>query len=402
MKILLVNAVNDMLSTGRFYSELNQYLNKNGHSCFVAYSTGRQTEKSFRISSTIECKIHALLSRITGMQGYFSAVSTRKLINYIKRYQPDIVHLGNLHANYINLPQLLDYLGKMNIATVVTLHDCWLYTGKCTHYTSIECSKWKTGCYNCPMLKEDHNSWFFDKTPRLWNDKKKQFSAISRLAVIGVSEWITNEAKQSFLGQASIVKRIYNGIDVSRFRPVRNKELKKELGISGCKMILGIATAWSNKKGLDKFIELSSELEIDERIVLVGTMSNNIQLPSNIISIPLTNTVRKLVAFYNEADVLLQLSEEETFGKVVAEALACGTPVITNNKTANPELVNSSCGIVLENTTKQNIRQALDEVLSRGKQYYSNSCVAHATQNFNKEKCVQEYLRTYLKLERMI
>lgn len=402
MKILIVNAVNDILSTGRFCSEVKDYLTKNGHSCFVAYATGRKTENSFCISSYIECKIHALMSRMTGMQGYFSKRSTQKLLNFIKNYQPDIVHLNNLHANYINLPRLLDYLAEKNIATLITLHDCWLYTGKCTHYTTIQCMKWKEGCFGCPKLKEDHNSWFFDNTPIMWSDKKKKFSCISNLAVIGVSEWITNEAKQSFLGNAKIIKRIYNGIDLSTFRPVTSNGLKKELGIYDCKMILGVASAWSNKKGLDKFIELSSELESDERIVLVGKISNKTQLPSNIISIPLTNNVRKLVAFYNEADVLLQLSEEETFGKVVAEALACGTPAITNNKTANPELVNSSCGIVLEDITKQTVRQALDEVFGRGKQYYSNNCVAHATQNFDKEKCVQEYLRTYLELDKMI
>ncbi len=402
MKILIVNAVNDILSTGRFYSELNKYLNQNGHTCCVAYSTGRHTENSFRISSTLECKIHALMSRITGMQGYFSVISTRKLIKYIKTYQPDIVQLGNLHANYINLTQLLAYLGKKNIATVVTLHDCWLYTGKCTHYTSIECMKWKTGCYNCPKLKEDHNSWFFDKTPVLWNDKKRKFSTMSTLAVIGVSEWITKEAKQSFLGQSSIVKRIYNGIDVLRFRPVSSKGLKKELGISDCKMILGVASAWSDKKGLDKFIQLSSELEIDEKIVLVGKISKNTQLPSNIISIPLTNNVEDLVAIYSEADVFLQLSEEETFGRVVVEALACGTPVITNNRTANPELINHTCGIIVENMAKQTIRRALNEVFSKGKGYYSDNCVVYATQNFSKDKCLHEYLQTYLELGKMI
>lgn len=399
MKILIVNAVNDILSTGRFCSELKDYLIQNGHSCFVAYSTGRQTENSFQISSTIECKIHALMSRLTGMQGYFSLFSTRKLINYIKEYEPDIVQLNNLHANYIHLSKLLDYLAKKNIATVVTLHDCWFYTGKCTHYTSIQCMKWKTGCFDCPKLKDDHNSWFFDRTPVLWSEKKEKFSSISQLAVIGVSDWITNEAKQSFLSGAKIIKRIYNGIDLAKFKPNENSQIKKKLGIMTCKIILGVASEWNNKKGLDKFINLSPELKEDERIVLVGKYKNNIKLPDNIISIPQTNNVEELVAFYSAADVFLQLSEEETFGKVVTESLACGTPVITNNKTANPELVNSTCGIVLENLDEKTIRIALDEVFTRGKEYYSDNCVAHVVQCYDIDKCMQEYLQTYMELD---
>lgn len=113
-------------------------------------------------------------------------------------------------------------------------------------------------------------------------------------------------------------------------------------------IILGVASGWSNDKGLDKFIEISQHVESNVRIVLVGKTDNSLIFPENIISIPETDKIQELVEYYSMADVLLNLSLEETFGKVVAEALSCGTPVISIDSTANAELVGFGCGYVLD------------------------------------------------------
>jgi hypothetical protein len=122
----------------------------------------------------------------------------------MKKLKPDIVHLQNLHGNYINLKRLLTYLGENDIPTVLTLHDCWFFTGMCCHYTVDKCYKWENECFECPQLHKENKSWFFDRTRKIFNDKKKWFCSIPRLAVIGVSDWITNEAKRSFLFSALI------------------------------------------------------------------------------------------------------------------------------------------------------------------------------------------------------
>lgn len=393
MKVLLINVVNGILSTGRNCFEISDVLNKKGIECWTVYSYGTTSKNSVCISSKIECKFHAFMSRLTGKQGYYSYFSTKKLIGFIKKEKPDVVHLNNLHGNFVNIKTLLQYLGSIGMPTVVTLHDCWFYTGKCTHYTSIACYKWENGCNCCPKLKCDHNSWFFDRTQELWKDKLEGFRGIKNLAVVGVSDWITNEARKSpFFSDAKIIQRIYNWIDLEVFRTLDVSELKKKY-FGDKKVYLGIASKWDNRKGLDKYISLSEKLTENEVIVLIGDADTDI-LPLNVINIPKTNDICKLVEYYNMADVLIQFSEEESFGKVVAEALACGTPVLTNNKTANPELVPESCGIVVDVLDAGTVYKAIQEINSRN----DFCCRQFAINHFDKNTLINEHIELYYRL----
>lgn len=397
MKVLQINAVYKIRSTGRIVFELHQFLLKNGIESYVACSDGNDSDEIYLIGSDYEKKLHALMSRLTGLQGYFSRKGTKKLIKYVEQIKPDIVHLGNLHANYVNLPMLLRYLAQHDIGTVITLHDCWFFTGKCMHYMVVKCQKWKEGCNLCPQLRVDNKSWFFDRTSKIWKDKKAGIEAIPRLAVIGVSDWITNEARGSLLGRAKIIRRIYNWIDLDTFRYVGSDKQREEWHLEGRFVILGVANRWSLRKGLDMFIRLAEKIESNKRIVLVGELPE-CRLPGNIIHIPSTNQVQKLVKYYSMADVFLQLSLEETFGKVTAEALACGTPVITIDSTANGELVSDACGVILKNLEITEIVDALHEVEKHGKSYYKDTCREFAENNFDLIERAKDYVNIYQQL----
>jgi len=394
MKILQINAVNKIGSTGRNIEELAVEVRKQGHEVFNVHSVGPVDAFSYIIGNKFEHKLHSLLSRILGKQAYFSQHSTKKLLRFLDSYSPDIVHLNNLHSNYINLPILLVYLAQKNIATVVTLHDCWFFTGKCMHYTAEECYKWQEECGHCPQLKEGNRSWFFDKTTKMLNDKRELFNAIPRLAVVGVSDWITNEARKSILKDAKIIKRIYNWIDLDLFKPVDTKILRKKLELNGRFVILGVASGWSNLKGLDLFIQLSSKIDGNMVIVLVGNIPRTINFPPNIISVGTTNNLDELVEYYSMADVFVNFSKEETFGKVAAEALACGTPVITNQYTANPELVVDGCGYVINDCSLDDTRSAIITICNDGKAHYTEKCFSFS-KSFEKEKIISEYLNLY-------
>jgi len=399
MKVLQINAVSGIMSTGRTTNEIADYLNNNGHEGYIAYSEGLPYEKGYKIGTQLEKKLHALCSRIFGKQAYYSKKGTKNLIKYIGQIKPDIVHLNNLHSNYINLGMLLEYLSKEDIPTVVTLHDCWFYTGKCTHYTIENCYKWKTECDKCPQLKKDNKSWFFDYTNKMFRDKKEWFNKIPRLAVVGVSDWITNEAKSSFLSSASIITRIYNWIDLEVFKPVSTNKKEQISGIKDKFIILGVASGWTNEKGLNKFIELSKLIQEDKVILLIGRMKKNIKLPYNIIHIDETHDVNELVEYYSMADVFVNLSVQESFGKVTAEALACGTPVIVFNSTANPELVGYRCGYVVENNEITSILKYIKVVQRKGKAFYSDYCIKYAKDNFCKDNRIKDYINLYKKLK---
>ena len=402
MKILQINAVGQSGSTGRNCKEIAEYINHHTpHDCYTAFSQGATDEYSYQIGTPVEWKLHAFMSRLSGEQAHFSMKGTKNLFSYMESLKPDVVHLNNLHGNYINLPMLLQYLARKDIPTVATLHDCWFYTGKCCHYTADRCDRWQSGCHNCPRLKKDNKSWFRDATPKLWKEKKSLFEAVPRLAVVGVSDWITSEARKSFLSCAKEITRIYNWIDLDVFSPREGTEQrKKQLGLENEKIVLGVASGWGKAKGLDGFIHLADLLGKDYTVMLIGKMPEHLAFPKNMCHIPATESVDELAEYYTMADVFVTLSLEETFGKVSAEALACGTPVVCYDSTANRELVGAGCGAVLEPGDLEGVANAVRKICNDGKGEYSAACRSFAVDNFAMEERIREYLSLYERLIR--
>jgi glycosyltransferase involved in cell wall biosynthesis len=364
----------------------------------AAFSAGTVNDESreFLIGKTFGQKLHAFLSRITGLQGYYSSWSTKKLLRFMDRYQPDVVVLRNLHANYVHLPMLLKYLAKKDIPTVAVLHDCWFYTGKCCHYTVTGCYRWQESCGNCPAKKDYNTSWIWDRSRKMLQDKEKGFRAIPRLAVVAVSDWMLTEARKTrVFADAVSMQRIYNWVDREKFRLTDSHAARKALGLGDEKLILCVAGTWDAKKGIHTVKQLATKLDDRERIVLVGSVQKGIQLPENVIHIPKTGNVDRLVELYNAADVFLQPSLEETFGKVSSEALACGTPVVCFDSTANPELVGENCGAVVPAGDLDGMLQALRQILAQGKAHYSESCREFAKENFDMKKSLDQYMQLF-------
>lgn len=400
MKVLQINAVYGSGSTGRICMELNNALAKNGDEGNVIFARGKTLDtNALAVSSALGVKVGGLMARLTGYNAGFSPVATSRIIRKIKQYKPDLVHLHNLHGNYVHVKKLLRFLGKEDIPTVITLHDCWFFTGKCTHYTSAKCDKWQTGCGNCPQLKKDIPSWFLDRTAKMWKDKKELFSAIPRLAVVGVSNWITNEGKKSFLGDAKIIKRIYNWIDLDVFYP-RTDNVFAKYGVLEDKFtVLCIGAGWKDGTSrFDDLLALSNRLPKDMQIVLVGGVETEKQLPPNVKAIGYVHSVEELAKLYSQANVYVHLSREDTFGKVIAEAMACGTPAIVYHSTACPELIGENCGYVVETGDLDSVLEAILAVKKDGKAKYSNSCIEFVKENFEKEKLLSETLQLYQSL----
>lgn len=399
MKIVQINTTYNEGSIGRTTAELHEKLISQGDSSFVFTSTVEDKENHiYCVGNILDHKIHGFLSKLFGLQAYFSRIPTRQLLRRLSEIKPDVVHLRNLHANYINLPMLLRFLADNDIATVLTLHDCWFITGKCCYYTHVNCKRFISGCHDCPALKFDNKSWFFDTSKKVWQDKKQLFQSIPRLAVVGNSEWTTEQARQSYLQNSAILKRVYNWIDMEQFHERETNELRSNLNLGKDDfVILGVSQGWSNRKGLDVFLSLARELP-HFKFVLVGSMSTAEILPSNILSVGKISSIRKLCEFYSLADVFINPSLQETFGKVSAEALCCGTPIIVNNATANPELVGEGCGYVINNNNIDEYVSCINIIANIGKSSYSRNCIAFAKENFDKETNIKAYINIYQKL----
>lgn len=396
MKILKVLQINcsSYGSTGNLAKSIHQALLSQGHESRIYYGIGKSDQELIKpVGSMIDVHIHSVLSRYTGMQGYFSHIPTLRLISKIKKFNPDIIHLHNLHGSYINLPILFRFFKKYKKKTVITLHDCWLFTGKCPHFTDINCEKWLDKCGKCPQLQIYPRSKFIDRTRQNLSDKKKWFENFPNLQIVTVSEWLKDVASKSFLSEYPI-KCIYNGIDTDIFYPRDTENIKNKYNLNGKFVILGVASFWDKRKGLDKFIKLAAD-HPDDVVILVGLNKEQAEsVPENVIAIPRTESKEELAEIYSVADVFVNLSTEETFGLVVAEAMACGTPAIVYNSTACPEIVSKETGFVAE---PDNIDQIYDfiEKLRKENKDYSDVCSRYIQGNFIIKHMLDAYEELY-------
>lgn len=279
--------------------------------------------------------------------------ATIKLLNIIQRFNPDVVHLRNLHGNFVNIPMLLRYLGKNDIPTVVQTDDCFWFTGGCMHFTVNGCEAWKKDCQNCQYLKRGKNFLLSNRAAAIHKRKVELFSTIPRLAAIGVSKWTKEQIRLSAVFRnATIIDYVYNWINLDVFCPKGlevDKKTRETIGLRDEQtMVLGVASKWGLNKGLHQYILLSRLLPTTTRIFLVGDIDSEITLPENIIALGSTESTEQLANLYSAADVFVHLSLEETFGKVTAEALSCGTPAIVYDSTASPELVDEKTGSVVK------------------------------------------------------
>lgn len=394
MKVLQINSYPNG-STGAIAKSIHQALQKNGDESVFAYGIGSSSEADFKIGTELDFKLHTYNTLFTGLHGYSSKSNTKKLVDYIKKENPDIIHLHNIHGGYINLKILLEFLKKYNKKVVMTLHDCWLFTGKCYHFYEAGCDKWKESCGNCPQLAMYPKSLFFDRTEKMLADKKALLKGFSNLHITAVSQWLGNIAKESFLGEYPI-SVIYNGIDTATFYPQDTAEIKEKYNLNGKFVILGVASSWNKAKGLQSFIKLSEKLYENEVIVLVGvTEEIKANLPANCIGVARTESKIELAKLYSAADVFINFSTQETFGMVTAEAMACGTPVIVSNTTACPEIVCDDTGFTTEPHNIGQINRCIDEIRKKPKDYYRDACVAHIKGNYTVEKMTASYIKLY-------
>lgn len=399
MKIALINMTHTG-STGRIMMQIADTARLAGHevrtySPIVFSRVRKQPTLSipdhYTWGTITQSAFHYYAGSFFGLNGMLSRGGTRELLRELELFQPDLIHLHNLHNFSINLPMLFGYIKKNDIRVVWTLHDCWSFTGHCPHFTSEGCDKWKQGCHHCPSHRRYPKS-YVDDSRRMYLAKKKWFTGVRNLTLVTPSQWLADLIQQSFLYQYP-VKVIHNGIDLSIFKPLASK-FREQYYCEKQKIVLGVAFGWSERKGMDVFMELSRRLGDDYRIVLVGTDERiDVQLPSSIISIHRTDSQQELAEIYAAADVLVNPTREDTFPTVNMEALACGTPVVTFRTGGSPEIPDTSCGIAVAVDDVDALEREIRRVCTQNP-YTREACLKRAKQ-FDRNDKFQAYVELY-------
>jgi glycosyltransferase involved in cell wall biosynthesis len=396
MNILQINSVCGIGSTGRIATDLHAILLSQGQQSTIAFGrdASRSCDQTIRIGRKFDNYLHVARTRILDSHGFGSAVATKKLIARIKALNPDVIHLHNLHGYYLHIGLLFDYLKKANKPVVWTLHDCWAFTGHCSHFDFVGCELWRSLCHDCPLTSEYPKSLFLDRSQKNYQQKKALFTGVKKLTIVTPSKWLAELVRESFL-QEYPVAVINNGIDLNVFKPTPS-EFRQRYNLEDQFILLGVASIWGERKGYHYFLDLAKQLRPDEKIVLVGVSEKQIkQLPPGIIGIAKTNSTAELAEIYNAADLFINPTLEEVLGLVNLEALACGTPVITFNSGGSPECIDADCGLVVERGDLPGLVAAIATVRKVGKAAYSDHCRKWAEEWFDKDARFGEYVDLY-------
>ena len=348
MRILEINTVN-FGSTGHIMLQIADLARAEGHEavcCFYARRNKPADANTIYIGNKISHNLHKKFSKYTGYNGRLSIISTWNFLRKVKKFNPDIIHIHNLHDRFINVPMLFKFIKKNDIRVIWTLHDCWSFTGQCVHFTIAGCDKWKTGCHDCPQIHV-YPASNVDRTKKMWELKKQWFTGVKDMTIVTPSVWLSNLVKESYLKDYS-VKVINNGIDIGVFKPTES-DFRAKNNLEGKFIILGVASIWEKRKGIDVFIELAKRLDDRFKIVLVGTNDEDDKtLPDNILSIHRTSNQKELAEIYSSADLFFNPTREENYPTVNMESIACGTPVMTFKTGGSPEIIDDKTGVVVE------------------------------------------------------
>lgn len=344
MRLLLINSVCGIGSTGKICAGIAEEYEARGYEVKIAYGRdGYVPEKyskyAVRIGNDLDVKLHALGTRITDRHGLFSTSATKSFLKWADEFNPDELWLHNIHGYYINYKLLFAWIkSRPQMQVKWTLHDCWAFTGHCSYFTYAKCEKWTAKCMNCPQTREYPESVFFDASKQNYEKKRESFCGVKNMTVVVPSQWMGELVKRSFLREYPI-NVIHNTIDTSLFKPTKS-EFAVRKGLENKKIILGVANIWDRRKGLRDFLILRNLLSEKYSIILIGLSDKQIKnLPSGIIGISRTNNQTELVQIYSAADVFLNLTHEDNYPTVNLEAQACGTPCITYRVGGSPESV---------------------------------------------------------------
>ena len=393
----------NILSTGKIAEGIGLAAMSRGWDSYIAYGMKKNNpskSKTIKIGGDnylFTSYLETLLFDNHSL-GLSNRRATKKLLEEILKINPDIIQLHTIHCYYLNIRVLFDFLATKNIPIVWTLHDCWAFTGHCAHFDYVKCNKWQTVCNNCPQKNKYPKSLLFDRSKKNFKEKERLYKQLYSLTIVSVSKWLQNLLAYSILKKnASLV--IYNGINLNTFIPNVNNKVRESLNLGNKFIMIAVASSWSERKGFSDYCRLATFLNNDEYLIMLGVEKK--QIPNNMpntLFVEKTYNVQELVDFYSAADVVLNLSYEESFGMTTVEGLACGTPGIVYNRTASPELISKDTGIIVEAGNIDQLLKAIREVKHNGKEFYSNSCRNRAIELFDQEKNFNKYIDLYNQL----
>lgn len=222
--------------------------------------------------------------------------------------------------------------------------------------------------------------------------------------VTAVSDELIRQT-QTVLNITKPIHRVYNFVDERVYHKRESTEFKTRFAPNGEKLIVHISNFRPVKRTLDVakvFAEISKK--IPAKLVLIGEGPDFAKVCGWLKSKGLNEMTIYLgrqddvAEILSQMDLMLLPSEQESFGLVALEAMACGVPVIATNVGGLPEVIDHGVsGYTFPvGQIKEMAEAAINLLLDQEKcQRFSEAGIAKARTKFSAQAILEEYLKLY-------
>ena len=404
MRVLIVNTVYKRGGAAGIAQTLHRELNHlDGWESLFAYGRGPKAKepRAVRFALQPEVYLHIALTRLTGLQGYGTWLSTKRLIRLIQEWKPDVIHFHNIHGYYLNL-SIAKAVDKLGIPVVWTLHDAWPLSGRCGFF--LDCERWKTGCGKCPYPRE-YPKTYFDSSAWMWPRKRKLLGEVWKPVIVTPSKWLANLVSEACDGRLR-VEIIPNGIDTTVFHPVDRLQARKELGLPEDKKIVLFAAAKPSerRKGIVYFFEALKYVQADNWMALaVGGAADLAKWVPQGVKVRQLGYVKGaevMAKVYSAADLYCITSLADNFPTTVLESMACKTPVVGFAVGGIPEQVTEECGRLVEPGNAKALGKIITDLLNEDtkRKKIGELCRKRVEQEYNLQLFIKRHLTLYRRL----
>lgn len=355
--------------------------------------------------------ISGLLRRIAAPSRYFKRnqgfedfdFPGSRLITSLPDEPAEIVHLHNLHLNYFDLNYLPELSNRLPV--VMTLHDMWPLTGHCAY--SMGCQRWMTGCGECPQL-DVYPAMNHDQTAFNWQHKSDIYTK-SRVYLTAPSNWMLITAQESILAPAIVKSRVIpNGIDLTVFHPADQQKARVSLELPiDAAILLFVSASGIQRSSFKDYATIQNAIKIvaqkgfKKKIVFIALGDNHFTEKVGEVEIrhiPHVNSAEIMAKYYQAADLYFHAARAETFGLVIIEAQACGTPVIATSIGGIPDTIKEGeTGFLIPPQDPQAMAEKILQLLVNEPliQSMGNNAARFAQENFSVEIMINTYLSFY-------
>lgn len=332
MRVALINIVYKKGSTGNIVADLKREYLKDGHDVYVLYGRGKKINESkvYKTGYEFESKVHHAFSRVTENLYGGMFFSTLRMKRYLKKINPDVVHLHCLNGFFVNIYSIIKFLKKRNVKVILTNHADFMFTANCGF--SLDCKKWKTSeCKKCQHVKEFNGKYSVkNRTHHFFKKMERAFKGAKNFVITGVSPALCEMMEESPIFKDIPILSVNNGFNISDFSFISDKDpyvdIRKD---EKTKIVLHVTSGFHLKdKGGFFLYDIAKRYQRQNvKFVVIGNMRNE-KNTDNIIFLGRIEKKEDLLAHYRHADATILLSQYETFSMVVAESLLMGTRAV--------------------------------------------------------------------------